>query len=124
MPGLEHVTLSMSAGEAGFRLVSVLLDQTGKPIGASDGVLYRQEVEAPGARGGAPTMAWLHESLSGRFDGGSFRGTRWVSTTLVGADRNVPDHQRAPFEVTAAEARVLKALVDEVLRRLPPAASA
>jgi hypothetical protein len=113
--------LSLSAGDNGFRVVTILIDESGRPIGASDGVVYRQEIASPGHSNGERTMAWLHESLSGRLEAGSsFRGSRWISTSILGADGTARDGQRNAFEVSDADVEGLRALVAEVLRRLPP----
>jgi hypothetical protein len=118
--GWEHAVVWLSAGTAGLRVVLVVLDASGRAISASDGVVYRHEIAGAGPDG-APAVAWRQESLGGRLEpDGSFRGTHWVSTSIEEADGTARDAQLTPSEPTAAEAARLRALVDEVLRRLPP----
>lgn len=117
--GWEHAVVWLSAGTAGVRVVLVVLDESGRAISASDGVVYRNEIAISG-REGVPTVAWRQESLGGRLEpDGSFRGTHWVSTSIEEMDGTARDSQLTPSEPTDAEVAGLRALVDEVLRRLP-----
>jgi hypothetical protein len=115
--GWEHVVLNLSAGASGFRMVLVVLDETGRAISASDAAVYRREI-AEGAR--SPSIAWRHETLGGRLEpDGTFLGTRWLSTSLEDANGIQHDVRHTPSEPTEAETAGLKALVAEVMRRLP-----
>src|SRR5262245_51127259 len=76
--GWEQLTVDLSAGAAGLRVAMVVLDASGRPISASDAVLYSVEV-GPGDGEGSPRVVeHYHENIGGRFElDGSFRGTRW-----------------------------------------------
>jgi hypothetical protein len=113
--GWISLVLELSAGPAGVRIIHVLLDAGGRPLSASDHVLFRSEPVLPGER--APMR---QESIGGRFeDDGSFRGTCWLVTGLESVDDAMPDWEMAPRTPTESEVTELKALVGEMLRRRP-----
>ncbi len=122
--GWEQVTIDLSAGPAGLRNVLVVLDATGRPISASDAVLYHSEpMQEAGANGSpsppAPDIEWRHESLGGRIEeDGSFLGTRWRSVGVEHPGEDEPRMNHEPSEPTAEEVAGLLALVAEVMRRL------
>ena len=118
--GWRRVVLELRAGTAGLRLVLVVLDETGRAISASDSSTHRRELAAADSPDGEPVVAFRNENLGGRFEpDGRFLGTRWLSTSLEDADGTARDVVHTPAEPTLAEVARLRALVDEVLRRLP-----
>ena len=116
--GWEQLTVDLSAGAAGLRVVMVTLDATGQPISASDTVLYRSE-----GRRGSGGVEYHHESVGGRLESdGTFRGTRWLTVSVETADGKEPQMHSTPSEPSPADVSALKALVAEVLRRSSPKA--
>jgi hypothetical protein len=118
----DQVTVELSAGAAGLRHVLIVLDASGRPISASDSVLYRAELPRPGD-GGEPASASegeaeiCHESLGGRLEeDGTFRGTRWCSFGVEVAGEDEARWEPMSFQPSAAEVDGLKALVAEVMR--------
>lgn len=110
--GWEHLVIWLSAGEAGLRTILVVLDESGRPISASDGVVYRRFNAAEG------TVAWRHQNLGGRLEpDGTFLGTHWVSSSVEDADGTIHNQTQTPSAPTPADVARLKTLVDEVLRR-------
>jgi len=120
--GWRQLVLHLSAGAAGSRTLLVVLDATGVPLAASDGVYYR---EAPAGAAETPPCdapARVHsESVGGSFaPDGAFRGTHWHSVALDdGRDGDLAwDSSRAvPSD---AQVEALTALVAELVRRQPP----
>jgi hypothetical protein len=114
--GWEQLTVELSAGAAGLRIVMVVLDDTGQPIAASDGVLYRVEV----AKG---VIEYYHENVGGRLESdGTFRGARWRAVVVETKDGEEQRLETPPSAPSPADVSVLKALVAEVLRRSSQAA--
>jgi hypothetical protein len=112
--GWEQVTVELSAGAAGLRIVMVVLDATGQPIAASDGVLYRVEI----AKG---VVEYYHENVGGRLESdGTFRGARWRAVVVETGDREERRLETPPSAPSPADVSALKALVTEVLRRSSP----
>ena len=69
----ETLTIELSDGNAGLRHVLVTLDGKGRPISASDLVLYRSGLEDG-------RVEVRTESIGGRIEAdGRFFGTRWTS---------------------------------------------
>jgi hypothetical protein len=115
--GWEQLSLELSAGAAGLRAVLVVLDGTGRPIAASDDVLYRVERVVDGA----PRVEYHHATVGGRLeDDGSFRGTRWRGKSLETASGDNVQTDLTPEEASEADAAAIRTLVAEVLRRAPP----
>jgi hypothetical protein len=110
----------LSAGLTGLRIVLVLLDPAGSPLGASDAVLFRVGPDGgPAPPNEAPAMVH-QESLGGRFEAdGSFNGTHWSSVALDQGEEELQwaSTKRAPSEQEITE---LRSLVDEMIRRAPP----
>jgi hypothetical protein len=121
--GWEQLSVNLTAAGAGLRHVLVVLDAGGRPISIGDAVLYRCEVSAADAdRTGDLSpgeIVFYHENIGGRLEvDGSFRGTRWQAFCVEDSDAvELPIRSSPPAKVTEAEARALKALVAEILRR-------
>jgi hypothetical protein len=114
--GWEQLTIDLSAGAAGLRVVMVVLDATGQPIAASDAVLYSVEVREG-------TVEHYHENIGGRLEpDGSFRGTRWRTLMVETADGEPQQLESIPSAPSPADVAALRVLVAELLRRRPPAA--
>ncbi len=112
--GWEQLTLELSAGYDGLRMLLVVLDGDGQPISASDLVLYRSET----TQGSDTLITYRQESLGGRLEAdGSFRGTRWHTLTVESADGREIQKELTPSEPAAADVSALKALVADMLRR-------
>jgi hypothetical protein len=113
--GWSSVTLELSAAERGLRHLLVTLDETGRPISASDHVLFR----APAAADPDGRFDIRQESIGGRIEAdGTFRGTCWLVTGPEPAGDDTPSwdmQSRAPDDTEVA---ALKALVAELLRRM------
>ena len=120
--GWEQLTIDLSAGAAGLRVVMVVLDATGQPISASDAVLYSVEVGA-GEGGSSPRIVeHYHESIGGRLESdGSFRGTHWRTLIAETAEGETQHLESTPSAPSPADVAALRALVAELLRRRPPA---
>lgn len=111
--GWEQLLVDLSAGSAGVRIVLVVLDATGRPISASDHVVFRSVAGA--------IVEMRQESVGGRFEpDGSFRGTRWLITGPEPADGEEPQWNSLPMPPSAEDVEGLAALVAEVVRRQPP----
>jgi hypothetical protein len=115
--GWEQLTVELSAGMSGLRLVLVVLDAAGRLLSASDTVLYRRDTrETPGR----DEVEVRQESLGGRFEpDGTFRGTRWASVGVESAARDAPAPESTPSAPTADDIARIKALVADVLARRP-----
>ena len=88
------------------------MDESGRPISASDHVLFR----APSESG-----AWemRQESIGGRLElDGSFRGAHWLVTGPEPSGDEEPNWDMRPRAPEDAEIAALKALVAELLSRL------
>ena len=96
--GWEMLTLELSAGPAGMRLVTVTLDERGRPISASDWVMYRSERRAAaGAGDGGGLVDYLHLNVGGRIEtDGSFHGTRWRTVSVQDASGETLDSAATP----------------------------
>jgi hypothetical protein len=113
--GWTSVTLELSAPGRGLRHLLVTLDETGRPISASDHVLFT----APAAGNPAGRCVIRQESIGGRLEAdGSFRGTCWLTTGLAPEEGEEPDWDMRPRAPDEAEIDALKALVAELMRRL------
>ena len=117
--GWEQLIVELSAGAAGLRVVMVVLDATGRPISASDLVLYRSEPGA-GRAGGSPSMTEVRQhSVGGRLEAdGTFRGTRWLTVGVEGVDEDEPRLESTKSEPSTADVAGLTALVADLVRRL------
>ncbi len=114
--GWEQLAIELSAGDDGLRIAMVILDPGGKPIIASDWVLYRSKT----SEGRETLIEWVHESVGGRLEAdGTFRGTRWHIVTVETADGKEIKKVPVSSEPTANDENKLKALVAEILHRAP-----
>jgi len=111
--GWESLVLDLSAGTAGLRILQVLLDAGGRPLSASDHVLFRSE-----PAGGSGTVQIRQESIGGRFESdGEFRGTVWLITGPEPGDDEEPAWEMSPRAPTPGEVEDLRQLVAEIVRR-------
>jgi hypothetical protein len=111
--GWESLVLDLSAGAAGLRILQVLLDAGGRPLSASDHVLFRS---APA--GGSGTVQIRQESIGGRFESdGEFRGTVWLISGPEPVDDEEPPWEMSPRAPTTGEVEALRQLVAEIVRR-------
>jgi hypothetical protein len=111
--GWWNLSLELSAGAPGLRILQVLLDAEGRPLAGSDHVLFLRPSAAEGGR------AWMiQENIGGRFEpDGSFQGTCWRVEGPDATDEDPPPWAAAPRPPTAGEAVALRALLDELVRR-------
>jgi hypothetical protein len=110
--GWSSLVLDLSATD-GLRVIQVLLDTEGRPLSASDHVMFR----SPG-RDGSERPWVLQESIGGRFEGdGTFRGTYWQVEGPEPGDDQLPRWTPVPRPPTSEEVAGLVALVEEVRRR-------
>lgn len=117
--GWENLLVDLSAGPAGSRHAMVVLDETGRPIAASDHVMYRSEGRAEeGAAGERIPVEYRHESVGGRLEAdGTFRGTRWRNVNIEEADGTMRSVEMVSSEPTAEDLAALQALVAEIMSR-------
>jgi hypothetical protein len=113
--GWSSLVLDLTAGMKGLRVVHVLVDAEGRPLSASDHVLFRSAGRDGGDR------PWIRqENIGGRFErDGSFRGTCWLTEGPEPADDEPPQWTAVPRAPTVEEIAGLRALVDDVCRRDP-----
>lgn len=111
--GWEQLTMHLAAGQAGLRILLVVLDASATPVAASDHVLYW----SPGERPTDPRQI-RQESIGGRLGpDGSFSGTCWLTTGPEPANDDPPQWESTPRQPTAAEAARLLALVADLVGR-------
>lgn len=116
--GWEQLVLDRSAGHAGRRTITVLLDAEGRVIGASDTVMFRVPPLPPNPGPDAPPVRLRFESISGRFEAdGTFRGTCWVSEADEPVEAGDARWEMSPSEPTSASIAGLRSLVAEVVKR-------
>lgn len=118
--GWTQLTLHLSAGAAGLRMLQVVLDQTGSLLSAGDAVLYRFGINGGPPPADCEAPALIHqESIGGRFEpDGSFHGTRWHSIAVDHGEDELP-WQSTREEPTADDATELRGLAEEIIRRQP-----
>jgi hypothetical protein len=110
--GWQQLVLHLSEVPTGSRTILVLLDADGRPISASDGVLYR--IEQPDGM-----VRFEMESVGGRLEpDGRFLGTRWRNVSL----QRENEDDATPLEATPStpsdeDVVAIKALVAELVRR-------
>lgn len=108
--GWEQLTVELSAQGKGMRHLLVVLDAQGTPISANDMVRYSAELGAD--------HVFFQENVGGRLEAdGTFRGTRWRTLGVEGANDEEARLDALPSQPSAAESAALKALVAEILRR-------
>jgi hypothetical protein len=113
--GWEHLTLHLAAGQAGLRVILVVLDASARPVAGSDHVLFW----SPGER---PTDARQirQESIGGRLEpDGSFSGTCWLTIGPEPENDDPPQWESTSRQPTAAEAAAIVSLVAELVDRAP-----
>ena len=117
--GWEMLTLEMSAGPAGSRLVTITLDETGRAISASDWVMHRSERKAAAGEGEG-LVDYVHLTVGGRIEkDGTFHGTRWRTVSVQGARGETLSSDSTPSQPTPEDARALLSIVNETVRRVP-----
>ena len=110
----ETLTIELSDGNSGLRHVLVTLDGQGRPISASDLVLYRSGLEDG-------RVEVRTESIGGRIEAdGRFFGTRWTSigyeTRATESDAGIQSTSSVP---TDQDVDRLLTLVKDVQKRRP-----
>jgi hypothetical protein len=109
--GWRQLVVHLSGPCKGSRTVLVVVDASGVPISASDGVFFQIPGEPPRIR---------DESIGGRFEpNGTFRGTHWLSVADDPGEYEPAQWQSTPTAPTVDEIAALLALVDEMLQRQP-----
>jgi hypothetical protein len=112
--GWSSLVLDLSAA-GGLRVVQVLLDGDGRPLSASDHVLFRSA-----GRDGSDRPWIRQENIGGRFEAdGDFRGTYWQVEGPEPEGDEPPRWTPVPRAPTQEEVAGLIALVEEVRRRGP-----
>jgi hypothetical protein len=112
--GWSSLVLDLSAA-GGLRVVQVLLDGDGRPLSASDHVLFRSA-----GRDGSDRPWIRQENIGGRFEAdGDFRGTYWQVEGPEPEGDEPPRWTPVPRTPTPEEVAGMIALVEEVRRRGP-----
>ncbi len=112
--GWQNLSLNLSAGTFGLRHLLIVLDETGRPIAASDHVFIHWENPSD------PSGPWQmrQESIGGRLEeDGRFLGTCWTVTGPEPREDEPPAWQSTPRPPTDEEAAALKGLVAEIVAR-------
>jgi hypothetical protein len=114
----ETLSIEMSDGNSGLRHFLVTLDGHGRPVSASDLVLYRSGLDDG-------RVEVRTESIGGRIEAdGRFFGTHWTSvgyeTRATEADAGI---ESTPSVPTDQDVDRLLTLVKDVQKRRPPRAS-
>jgi hypothetical protein len=113
--GWTSVSLELGDPPRGLRHLLVTLDETGRPLSATDHVLFR----LPRAGSGPETWDMRQESIGGRLEAdGTFRGTCWLVTGPEPEGDASPNWDMRSRPPEDAEIARLKALVADILRRL------
>lgn len=112
--GWEQLTVDLSAGSAGLRVVLVVLDASARPISASDAVHYRVESTPD-------DLARIRQdSIGGRIEpDGTFLGTCWRTEGPEPPDGEEPQWESTRSEPSPSQISALMALVAEMVRRAP-----
>lgn len=114
--GWDKITLDLSAGCDGMRMVMVTVDAAGQPLSASDHVMYRREIGS----GPDDLVEFRHESVGGRLEpDGAFLGTRWRSVSTQTPDGEDLSSQSTPSQPSADDEAAIRALAAELIRRAP-----
>ena len=112
--GWQNLTLNLSAGAFGLRHVLIVLDETGRPIAASDHVFIHWENPLD------PSGPWQmrQESIGGRLEeDGRVLGTCWTVTGPEPREDEPPAWDSIPRQPTDEEAAMLQQLVAEIVMR-------
>ena len=113
--GWEQLTLHLAAGEAGLRILLVVLDASARPVVASDHVLFWLPAQHPSGR-----RQVRQQSIGGRLEpDGSFHGTCWLMTGPDPEPDEPPEWESTSRQPTAAEIDALLTLVAELVARAP-----
>jgi hypothetical protein len=113
--GWEQLTLHLAAGQAGLRILLVVLDASARPVAASDHVLFW----SPGERSSDPRQI-LQESIGGQLGAdGAFSGTCWLVTGPEPENDDPPQWESTSRQPTAAESAALLTLVAQLIARAP-----
>ena len=113
--GWSQLTLHLAAGQAGLRILLVVLEAAARPVAASDHVLFW----SPG-EGGSDPRRIRQESIGGSLAAdGSFRGTCWLVTGPEPENDEPPQWDSTSRHPTAAESAALCALAAELVARAP-----
>ena len=117
--GWEQLVVHLSAVPNGSRTVLVVVDGDGRPLSASDGVLYRTELPGGTADDPRPMVRFDMESVGGRLEpDGRFLGTRWRSLTFeLEGTEDIARREATPSTPSDADVDAIKALVAEIVRR-------
>jgi hypothetical protein len=113
--GWQNLALELSAGTFGLRHLLIVLDETGRPIAASDHVFIHWEDPSD------PSGPWQmrQESIGGRLEEDErFLGTCWTVTGPEPREDEPPAWESIPRPPTDEEAAVLKGLVAEIVARV------
>jgi hypothetical protein len=112
--GWQNLSLNLSAGTFGLRHLLIVLDETGRPIAASDHVFIHWENPSD------PSGPWQmrQESIGGRLEeDGRFLGTCWTVTGPEPPEDEPPEWESTPRRPTDEETAALKGLVAEIVAR-------
>lgn len=117
--GWQQLVLHLSEVPTGSRTILVVVDAEGRPISASDGVLYRSELPRGTADDPRPAVRFEMESVGGRLEAdGRFLGTRWRTVSLEReGEEEATRLESTPSAPSDADVAAIKALVAEIVRR-------
>jgi hypothetical protein len=114
--GWDKITLDLSAGCDGMRMVMVTVDAAGQPLSASDHVVFRSEIGS----GRDVMVEFRHESVGGRLEpDGTFLGTRWSTVSTQTPDGKDLSSQSTSSHPSAEDEAAIRALGAELIRRAP-----
>lgn len=114
--GWQNLSLHLSAGAHGLRHLLIVLDETGRPIAASDHVFLHWP--DPGNASGP--WQTRQESIGGRLEAdGRFLGTGWSVVGPEPGEDEDPVWKSIPRPPTGAEVAQLRSLVAELVGRAP-----
>jgi hypothetical protein len=108
--GWTRLTLNLSDGCNGLRILLVVRGADGALLSASDAVVYRREAGAH--------VHFRHETLGGRFEpDGAFAGRYWASETTETDGEVAGGEPPAGREPAPHEVESLRELLAEIIRR-------
>ena len=108
--GWRALTMEVGTGGKNYRIVHVVVDDSGLLLSASDHVVRRSNPSSPGGE--------IEQfSIGGRFEvDGTFNGTCWHVAGVEGENEG-PDWRHTPRTPTVDEIAALRVVVGEMLRR-------
>jgi len=110
----QNLSLEIPSSPSGYRYLLIVLDETRRPIAASDHVVIHWPDPADP---GAPRQM-RQESIGGRLEpDGRFLGTCWLVTGPEPRGDEEPAWESTPRPPTGEEAAALKELVAEIVAR-------